>query len=362
MVRGRMLSSKPPVLPLFMAAEYAALQRLFGMTLDSPEDTNQIIRIMSISLIGLPYILGLIFFLKTLRLFIDDPMARLICLAALAFATQLWGYATNINNHMPAAGLLIIALHYALGLASGKMPSAPWRFFLFGFLGALVPTIDMPAGIFVFAAGLYLLYRHPRQTLIYTTLGVIPPLAVHFGIMTAITGSPIPVQTRNELYLYETSYWRNPRGIDALNEPKLVYLFHITFGRVGLFALFPILFLGLLAGLAALIRPAYPYRPLLLGGLAAFAVLTTYYTTQTNNYGGEAFGFRWYIIAMPVLMLMAAPLLARFQRPWQWLLTALFLGVSFYSAWQCATTPWGSNREWTTVLYGRSYDFGPTPD
>ena len=353
---GRTLSSKPPMLPLFMTVEYLALNALFGLHLDSPEDTSEIIRWLSMTLIGIPYLLGLVFFVKTLRMFHIDPLARLVLLIGLAFGTQWWGYATNINNHVPAAGLLVVALYLALGLAEGKVDARPWRFFLFGFVGALVPTIDMPAGIFVLAAGIYLVLKLPRLTLIWVPLGMILPLAVHFGIMIGVTGSPVPVQTRwDELYLSESSYWRNPRGIDALNEPKLNYFFHMTFGRVGLFSLFPITFLGFIAGVLAVLRREFPYRVMLLGGLAAFVILTLYYLTGTNNYGGEAFGFRWYIVAMPVLLLMAAPWLAQFRSRGAWLVVAFLLGVSFYSAWQCSYMPWGSNNEWTVRFLGRSY-------
>ena len=351
----RTLSSKPPMLPLLMTAEYIALNALFGLHLDDPEDTEEIIRWLSMTLVGIPYLLGLVFFLKLLRLYHIDPLARLVLLIGLAFGTQWWGYATNINNHVPAAGLLVVALYLALGLADGKLDPRPARFVLFGFVGALVPTIDMPAAIFVLAAGIYLALKFPRPTLIWVPIGMFLPLAVHLGIMIATTGSPLPVQTRKALYLSESSYWRNPRGIDALNEPKLNYFFHMTFGRTGLFSLFPITLLGLIAGVLAAFRREIPYRNQLLGGLAGFAILTLYYLMSTNNYGGEAFGFRWYIVAMPVLLMMAAPWVAQFRSRGAWLLVALLLAVSFYSAWQCSYMPWGSNREWTTRFLGTSY-------
>ena len=58
------------------------------------------------------------------------------CLAlSLAFCTQLWGYSTTINNHVPAAGALMVALYFAVGLGTGKLAPAAWRFFLFGLAG-----------------------------------------------------------------------------------------------------------------------------------------------------------------------------------------------------------------------------------
>lgn len=356
MVDGHMYSSKPPMLPLFMTGEYIALNRLFRLDLDDEGDTKEIIRWMTITFSGLSYLVVLIFFAKTLRLFVDDPMSRLFCLGALAFGTQLWGYGATINNHEPAAALVIVSIYLALGLASGKLDPTRGRFFLFGVSAGLVPTIDMPGAIFPFIAGLYLLYTLPEPTLRWATLGAGIPLLVHVYIMVHITGDPRPVQMNKELYLYEASYWRNPRGIDALNEPKLVYLFHMTFGRCGIFSLYPVTFLGLIAALKAWCDKQLPYRIHILYGALAFLVATLYYATSTNNYGGEAYGFRWYIVAMPVLMLMAAPLVAQIRSRWAWLGVALMLGISFYSAWQCSVSPWGSNHEWTVRILERSYE------
>lgn len=355
MVDGRMLSSKPPMLPLFMTGEYLVLNRVFGLSLDDADDTNEIIRYISMTLIGGSYLLVLIFFMKTARLFVDDPLSRFIGLFALAFCTQLWGYGTNINNHVPGAAMIAVAVYYGLGLASGKLDPAPWRFFLFGLSAGLVPTVDMPGSIFPFFVGLYLLKQLPSKTLRWAALGAAIPLGVHLAIMLSISGNPLPVQMRRELYLSESSYWRNPRGIDALNEPKLVYFFHMTFGRCGIFSLYPITFLGIVAAMKAMVNQSMNARKLILGGLAGMAVLTTYYVLRTNNYGGEAFGFRWYIVAMPILMLMALPWLATTRQRWKWLVVGLLVGVSFYSAWQCSVSPWGANREWTCRFLGTSY-------
>ncbi len=354
-VNGHIISSKPPMLPLMMTGEYLVMRSLFGLDLDSEEDTEEIIRYMSMTLIGIPYILTLVFFMLIARMFIEDGMARFVALLGLAFGTQLWGYGTNINNHVPATCLMVIALYFALGLGSGKLAPKAWRFFAFGFIGALMPTVDMPGGIFVFIGGLYILAKFPKQTLTWTIAGMVIPLVVHFGIMYAVTGSLLPVQVRKDLYLYEASYWRNPRGIDALNEPRGEYFFHMMIGRTGLYMLFPITIVGALAFFRSLWPSAFPYRGYILAAAAGFAVLTAYYVKSTNNYGGEAFGFRWYIVAMPIMMLMGLPFLARLRSNWQWTVIAFLLGISFFTAWQCSVNPWGSNREWTVQYFGRSY-------
>ncbi len=359
--KPRILSSKPPMLPLLMTAEYAALRGIFGWRLVDEaqaideDGVESIVRFMSITLIGLAYLVTLIYFARTLRFVVDDPLVRLVCLFALAFCTQLWGYSTNINNHVPAAAMVMVSLYYGLGLSLGKLDPSAWRFALFGLAGGMVPALDMPAGIFVAAAGALLFRRFPMPRLFWAAIGAAVPLAVHFAINISITDAMLPVQTRGDLYLYEASYWRVPLGVDALNEPKGAYLWHLTFGRFGLFSLYPITVLGVVAAAWAVRRRDLPHRTLLLGGGASFAILLVYYAYSTNNYGGQAFGFRWFIVAMPVLLLMAGPYLESFRRRWAWLIVALLMSVSFYSAWQCTTTPWAKNVEWTTEFMGKTY-------
>jgi hypothetical protein len=354
-VNGHLISSKPPVLPLLMTAEYLVLHKTVGWDLDDDEDTNKIVRVMSITLIGFSYLAAVVFFYKLLCLLVSDPLTRVILLFGVAFCTQLWGYATHINNHVPAAGMLVIALYFALGVATGKLAPRYWRFLIFGLTGALVATLDLPGTVFVALAGLYLLAKHPAKTLGWVALGASIPVVVHCAAMFDATGSVLPVQNRPDLYLYEGSYWRNPQGIDALNEPKGIYLFHMTFGRCGLFSLYPILFAGMAATVRAVYKKAVPHRGAILVGALGFFILTAYYAVKTNNYGGEAYGVRWYIVAMPVLLLMGAPIFMSIRARWKWFFIAAMIGISFYSAFECAKSPWGANRQWTCRLF-----LGPT--
>src|SRR5690606_13368756 len=127
------------------------------------------------------------------------------------------------------------------------------------------------------------------------------PLLIHFSIMYEVTGSVLPVQTRKDVYLHESAAWRNPGGLDGLNEPKGTYAFHLLFGRFGTFLLFPVLLVGLAGPALALWKSDAPARGWILAGFAAFVALTLYYIQSTNNYGGAAYGFRWHLGSMPIL-------------------------------------------------------------
>ena len=344
---GRLLSTKPPVLPLAMTAEYLALHKILGWDLREQGDWKRIVQAMIASLAAIPFIIGVYFFALLLRLLIANPWRRMFPLAALALGTQLPGFATELNNHSPAVAALIATLYLSIGLCSGKLAPAWHRFAGFGLASALVFTLDMPLTIFPAVAGMALLWKFPKPALIWGGSGALPLLALHFGAMLWVTGSPLPIQMHKDLYLYEASAWRIPGQIDALNEPKGTYFFHMTFGRFGIFLLYPILLLGLLGCLQALQREWAPWRIYYAAGLFCIGLLFFYYVQGTNNYGGAAYGFRWGMGMMPVLLLMGIPVFERMRRPWAWGLALVLLAVSIYSGWECYRVPWGDCHEWT---------------
>lgn len=356
MINGRLMSSKPPVLPLLMTGEYLVLNRLFGWELEVPEDLQKILQVMTLTLIIPAYAGILILFAVCLGWFVEAPWRRIPVLMALAFGTQLPGFSTEVNNHIPAAFTLLLSVYLALGMGLGCLEQKPWRFVLFGLACGLTFAFDLPMTVFAAMAGLYLFFRFPRNAALWGGLGLLIPLGVHFGVMIAVTGSPMPVQMDQNNFLFEGSFWRSPGGLDGLSEPKGAYLFHMTFGRRGGFLMFPVLLTGL-AGIAlAALRRDTPHRGFILAGALGFVLLTAYYVIRTNNYGGASYGFRWYIGAMAPLLLMGAPVLNRMNSRWNWALWSLLLAVSMYSAWECYQSPWGEDLEWTTrYLFGPSY-------
>jgi hypothetical protein len=355
-VQGRIISSKPPVLPVLMTGEYALLRSTLGWDLQERSAWKRIIRVMALTFTVIPFVVLLIFFARTLDFFILSPDRKVALFAAMALGTQVIGFASCVNNHVPGAAVLMVALYYALGLGKERLALRPWRMAVFGLCAALAFAFDLPITIYVAFAGLYLLYCFPRSTLLWGGLGALPILVIHFGIMYNLTGSPLPVQLNKAAYLFESSLWRNPGGADALNEAKGTYFFHMTLGRHGVFLLFPVLVFALVALPRSIVSPTLPMRRWVWAGATAFAILTAYYVLKTNNYGGMAYGFRWYIGSMPVLLLMAAAGLQEWRGRWFWLLFIPLLAVSVYSAWECQQQPWSGNQEWTCRwLFGPSY-------
>jgi len=350
---GRIQSTKPPVLPLLMTAEYAVFHHVFGMTLmEDIDQTRWMIRFMIFTLSVLPMALGAVCFALALRMLGASHAASLFLAAAMVFGSHVIGFAPGINNHVPCVAMLCVMGYAVVGLMTGTLPPKGRYFFLYGLSGALVFTLDMPATVYAAAAGLGLLVKFPRQAVLYGGAGLALPLLIHFAAMLHSSGSILPIQTREDLYLYESAYWRNPGGIDALNEPKGTYLFHVTFGRHGTFLLFPVMLLGL-AGLVISSMRATALRPWVWGAFGCFALLTAYYVLKTNNYGGAAYGFRWHMASAPALLLMAVPVFAGQTPRWLWGVALALLAVSGYSAWECYQDPWSTGREWTArLVYG----------
>jgi len=355
-VDGRIVSTKPPVMPLAMTAIYFVLHHGFGWDLLEEASAYRIAKVMAILLSVVPYFLTLFVFMRFLALFSLAPWKQVWLLAALIFGVQLTSYGGQINNHVPGACAVLVALYMAFRLLEDREAPASWRFVVFGVASALVFALDMPMTIFPALAGLALLYRFPREAFLFGGLGAFPVLAIHFGFLLYVTGSPLPLQLYPDKYLFQGSYWRHPTGLDGLNEPKALYFFHMSFGRHGAFLLFPVLMLGVWGMLRGMGRSGVPWRAWCSGALLALSILFAYYVFKTNNYGGAAYGFRWLIGAMPVLLLLTVPVLQKSLRPWQVVVMTVLLLIGAWSMVECLITPWGEDREWTArYLFGPSF-------
>ena len=306
-VDGRMLSSKPPVLPTAMAGVYWGLKHLFGWTFDQNAD----VLVITITLLfcGLPHLVLLACFLRYMRLFDLDEPYRVIALAVFAGTYLGWGYATVLNNHTPPATALMGAVLLAFATDEESRRSGA-RYAAIGFLAALATVLDLGAAVFAVALFMFLLMRSGRARLGAFVLGALPPLAVHFGLTYYSTGSLIPLYFRPEVHDYPGSYWLNPGRLDALHEPKIIYFLNLTIGHHGLFSTTPALAVGVYEAVRRIGRRGEQRKRALML-LCAFALVFLYYLFQTHNYGGACRGFRFMIFCMPPLFVYFGLFLAR---------------------------------------------------
>lgn len=349
-------SSKPPVLTLILAAQYSVCYHLLGLSLDVRSDLKRIVQGMILTTSLIPFTLALFFFWRSLcRLVTRAPM-RIYLTAALALGSPLFAYAPHLTNHVPAAACYVFAAYCSVRLSTGTETSGSVVWFLLGIFSGLVFSLDLPLTALLLPLWLVPWLKRPvEKAVLFGIAGGALIAITHFLAMYLSTGRLLPVQMDQSLYLFENSYWRHPGGRDALHEPKGVYLFHTLFGRYGLFLLFPttLLFWGSV-GLAFFRKTRKLETVWILTAVAAILVFWTYYVLKTNNYGGNAYGFRWATAAAPFFLLGGVPLCNRGRGRVFFAICGLFLLIAAYSSWEAWLDPWEANREWTV-----RWIFGP---
>ncbi len=355
-VQGKhgIISSKPPILSLFMTIEYQII-RTFGFSLNNKEHYKPIARIMIILNVLIPYFTAILLIWKFLYEIKVTTPTRIVLLTSLLFGTQWSALAPHFTNHVPATSFLIIGLYYVWKVysATGSIPSI--YLFLIGLCASLVYTIDLPLTIFIACAILFLLAKKKLQILPGIIIGALPILFVHFSIMYHITGNILPVQISKEPFLFESSYWRHPLGPDALHHSKLLYTFNILIGTKGLFILYPVLVFGILIYFPSIWKTLdKDIKFAVLIFLFSFILFNLYYILSTNNYGGVSYGFRWHTGGMPLLLFSGMPYIENKNKKIHfWFIWLIFIFISLYSTYECRTYPWSVDKEWTTRLLFR---------
>jgi hypothetical protein len=354
-VDGRMYSSKPPVLPLFMAGQYLLLHQLVGYQLHDEKDRETILSILTMTFITFPFVVSGIIFLLLMGIWGIDPWLKAVALTVLMWGSEYAGYAGTINNHVPATVCLLAALWGFFALDTEATIKSKVGCVGVGVGLGLAICIDLPSAIFVLLIVIGCIRKFSLGLVLFGILGVMMPLLAHAGVMISLTGSPLPFQLTKAYYLFEESYWRTPLGVDALNHSWGLYLFNMTFGRVGHFIMYPLLLLGLVGLVNESRIKKSAFRWWCLGGVIALAGILFYYVSSTNNYAGVSFGFRWLIIATPFLLMGLVLLLRGVKNRLVIGLVCMLMAVGVFSACQCRMAPWTINHEWPIKIYGPLY-------
>ena len=322
-VNGHFYSGKPPVLSFLGAGFYFILHHVFRLSISDSLTYYS----LTLLLVGVPSILMLVFFSKSLAFTRLDPKDHWIITYALGGGTLILSYSVVLNNHTVAASLLCLAFYCWLRIK--QLPYNQSKFlFGAGFLSALAGVIDTAALPFVALFYILLVSRTRSFSLAYI-LGALAPFALHAVLNVAIVGDIFPAALfHSNLYHYPDSYWNNPIGIDALNEPKLVYTFHSLVGHHGLFLLTPTLIFPLVMLIKILTNRFHPFRrEAIVVGFGCLVIIATY-LFWSSNYGGVAFGFRWFILFVPLFFFFTAFFFVDVKSP---RIRGLFYGLLYLS-------------------------------
>jgi hypothetical protein len=331
---GHAYSDKPYLLSVAQAGIYWLIMQT-GVTFESSVQTA----------VYLIYFLGgylfavgifLLFYRMVSERLPDASFAwRLGMSWAVVLTTLILSYSVTINNHLPAA-LVLLWLAYELGRyeESPSMRHAG----LAGVAAGLLVNFEYPiGGVFGIAAFLLILLPqkakpHFKPAAVYSAVAL-AGLALIPLLNLIAHGSPIP--------LYSQTHKVAVEGRDYLR-----YLWEVTFGYKGMFLYTPAL-LFIFPACRKLADEKHPRGKTIL--LSAAAVVFVAYLFLTSDAGGWCFGNRFLLPLCPLMFYY----IVLYLRDWRkdarhW----LFLGTLIWGlavAVIGATNPWPNTHEGFSV-------------
>jgi hypothetical protein len=353
---GHLYSSKPPLLPTLMAAEYWVIHRLTSATLGT--HPFEIGRFMLITINVIPMVVYFLLLGRLVERFGATDWGRLFVMAAAVFGTFLTTFAVTINNHLPAAVCAIITLSAAVPIWFDRQNRLRW-FALAGFFGAFTVANELPAMALFAPLSIVLLWKAPRQTLLVYLPSALVVAAAFLGTNWIAHKSLLPAYAHRggggsgDWYDYTyirngrviESNWRDPQGIDKGETSFRAYAVNVTVGHHGIFSLTPIWLLSIAGGLMWIAtKRVRQLRELsiLIGGTSLVCLAFYLYEWKTyGNYGGMTSGLRWMFWFAPLWLLMMLPAVdALARRTWTRGLALLLLAMSVLSASYPTWNPW----------------------
>jgi hypothetical protein len=301
---GREYSNKPPLLAFAGAALYAPLEAVTGWRLGDAAAAPALFWILTGLLVGLPGAVTVALFDRALaRRPGVGPRTRTLLTVALGAGTLLLSFSGTLNNHVPAACLLLAAVLAALDGRAGAS----------GLACGVAGAVDLLPG-FGFAPFLTFVVALPGRgrtaRLVRFAAGLAAGLAILVAGNFAITGTPLPPKLLPGAVDLSVRAGPSVAGVVLPQSP--LYPLEVLFGGHGLFTVSPVLVLGALGLVLAARRGARAER-------RAWAAIGLGVTAQVvghafvaGSYGGWSYGFR-YLIPIAPLMLLAAP--AALERP-----------------------------------------------
>ncbi len=318
---GHLYSDKPLALPALLGAVHSLWFRLTGLGFQN-DYASSIYRINLLWCGAVGILIYLWLFNQFRRRRHGGVLLKWALALAAVFGSWLLSYGTMLNNHTPAAlaalGIFIMLVKYerrpSVGLAAAAGAAA-------GVLGAL----DIPSGaIFAAAAFGAVCTTTPagdrRRAGTGFLLGLGGMAAAQLALNFAAYGSVLPLYIAGGNGSFHFGWHKN----------FWAYAGETLFGRRGLFSHQPFLLLAvpvIAAGFRSLTRAE---RWL----LAATAAVIVFYVTVTDEYGGAAYGFRYLIVVIPILWLLAGRWLLRRGGPGRWraALAAVLIGWGVVAA------------------------------
>ena len=368
-INGHTYSSKPPLLPTLLAAEYLLLKKISFGRLNFQDSPEAVIRIMVATVNLLPLVAFLFLYSRFLEDRVLSPWARFFSLCSAALGTYLTAFSITLNNHTIAAYSAFFSLYGAYRIWTRGDRKA-LVFVLTGFFAGFTAVNEFPAVSFLLLIAAGLFWRAPGLTLRFFLPLALLPVTAHFLTNYSAMGSVKPAYADKSTYDFPGSYWKidpqsgrlvgsqidsatgrvllgSPSGIDNQYEPWYIYLFHMLIGHHGIFTLSPIFLFSFLGIYRCLRIPGHPNRVFALMGLLLTLLMLVFYTffAGQRNYGGMCNGLRWLHWLIPVwLFFLPEGLNGSATQRWFRAMALLCLLISAASVFYATRNPW--TRPW----------------
>ena len=318
-VNEHFYSDKTPLLSVGAAGAYWVLHNVFGLTLDPticvPDEDATACRVLSptgprftafywLTLIfsgGSAALLVALFWHALVSAGAGGTLATALAVT-LGIASPIAPYSIVFAGHVPAAlalfaGFWLLVRHASRGILPNR------RLFWSGLLISLAANIDLTLALFVATFGLWVLIAH-RVKVIAFVAGAIVPFALSAAVNYWAAGTIVPLYFDPKAYDFFGTVL-NPtvggtNGFYSL-EFGVNYAYNLLIGERGWLAFTPALIFGLIGAVQVLRDKTGGLRGLTWAMLIGCGLFAAYLIVRTDNYGGEAWGARWFVPLAPLL-------------------------------------------------------------
>ena len=317
---GHYYSHQPPLLAVIEAPVYWTLH-LPGIRFNN-RGRGLMTYLFILLTNGVALSLTVVVFAKLLELTGVQGPYRDVFAVLLVFGTWLLPYGIVSNNH-GIAGLLLAVLMWQLLLVEWHGSTTGRAVAIGAALGLLVAVELLPAVSFLPLTLIYVAVRRvlPARHWLLLALAAAVPILAEAALNVRISGDVIPAGFHHELFNYPGSVFDHSTltgnvKFDTWGETA-TYAWAALFAGKGFFTFAPLVLLGPAIGLIEWRwwGRARGVQMVLLGGifLSLGAALMT-----TNNFGGEAVGFRHAAFLAPAFVALALPwIVDRERRPFR---------------------------------------------
>ena len=368
--RNKFYSSKPPLLATIIAVPYWLLQRVTGWTL--ADNLLEVTRSLLVVINVLPWAVYLWLVSRIVDQHAERMWTRLFVFATASMGTLLTTFTVTLNNHLPAAVCAMAVIYLLFRVLQTEQ--AQWRIWaLIGALCGFILVCELPGAALVGVVFLWLSYRCWRMTCIGFLPGVILIIGLMFLTNFMALGRWEPVYRFRHFedpdkadyiwYHYEGSHWSPEKiaGIDAAQESKSIYAFHVLLGHHGILSHSPVFLLSVI-GIVLGWKKGGEMRLFSLLTAIVSSVVIGFYVLNTNNYGGNTSGFRWSFWLIPLWIVVLIPAVDMMSKCVKGrLCSLLLLAVSVISVSFPIWNPWRPNWPYRLLDHLEWIDYSIQP-